>query len=293
MSIKGYVLGVTDCSYAGFPHRFENGMSMFYLLSNGEFLIYDGGQGKEDGDHLYSQLRRVADDNGIKDITVSAWIITHEHGDHMGFGKEFFPAYHDKINVRELWMNSLYDWGKSFIKNLLQYQPNCIHRQLRTGEIIQIGDVTVEVLCTPDVLEKINAVELNNDSNNASIVTRLNVDGLKILMPGDASLLAWKYMTDTYGNALKSDILQVPHHGANHGATVEAYRLVNADTLIFNCGQELFDSIVSEEKLFVCSPECQHQLFNKHVFEYLQEFKGNIIIAGAYFPPKCQCERFL
>ena len=293
MSIKGYVLGVTDCSYAGFPHRFENEMSMFYLLSNGEFLIYDGGQGKEDGDHLYSQLRRVADENGIRDITVSAWIITHEHGDHMGFGKEFFPAYHDKITVRELWMNSLYDWGESFIKNVLKNQPTCILRQLRTGEIIQIGDVTVEVLCTPDVLEKINATELSNDSNNASIVTRLNVDGLKILMPGDASLLAWDYMANAYGASLKSDILQVPHHGANNGATVEAYRLVNADTLIFNCGQELFDSIVSEETLFVCNSECKHQLFNKHVFEYLQEFKGNIIIAGAYFPTKSQCKRFL
>lgn len=293
MSIKGYVLGVTDCSYAGFPHRFENGMSMFYLLSNGEFLIYDGGQGKEDGDHLYYQLRKVADDNGIKDITVSAWIITHEHSDHMGFGAEFFPAYHDKINVRELWMNSLYDWGKSFIESVLKNQPNCIHRELHTGEIIQIGDVTVEVLCTPDVLNEINAEELNKDNNNASIVTRLNVDGLKILMPGDASLLAWEYMTDTYGCALKSDILQVPHHGANHGATIEAYRLVNADTLIFNCGQELFDSIVSEETHFVCRPMCTHKLFNKHVSQYLQEFKGKIIVAEAYFPPKHQCKRFL
>ena len=293
MSIKGYVLGVTDCSYAGFSHRFENGMSMFYLLSNGEFLIYDGGQGKEDGDHLYYQLRKVADDNGIKDITVSAWIITHEHSDHMGFGAEFFPAYHDKINVRELWMNSLYDWGKSFIESVLKNQPNCIHRELHTGEIIQIGDVTVEVLCTPDVLNEINAEELNKDNNNASIVTRLNVDGLKILMPGDASLLAWEYMTDTYGCALKSDILQVPHHGANHGATIEAYRLVNADTLIFNCGQELFDSIVSEETHFVCRPMCTHKLFNKHVSQYLQEFKGKIIVAEAYFLPKHQCKRFL
>jgi len=293
MSIKGYVLGVTDCSYAGFPHRFENGMSMFYLLSNGEFLIYDGGQGKEDGDHLYDQLRKVADDNGIKDITVRAWIITHEHSDHMGFGAEFFPAYRDKINVRELWMNSLYDWGKSFIEIVLKNHPNCIHRELHTGEIIQIVDVTVEVLCTPDVLNEINAVELNKDSNNASIVTRLNVDGLKILMPGDASLLAWEYMADTYGSALKSDILQVPHHGANHGATADGYRLVNADTLIFNCGQELFDCIVSEEKRFFCGPECKHKLFNKHIFEYLQEFKGKIIVAEAYFPTKPQCKRFL
>lgn len=293
MSIKGYLLGVTDCSFAGFPHRFENGMSMFYLLSNGEFIVYDGGQCKEDGDHLYSQLRKVADDNGIKDITVRAWIITHEHGDHMGFGKEFFPAYNDKIKVRELWMNSLYEWGESFIKNVLKNQPSCIHRQLRTGEIIQIDDVTVEVLCTPDVLQRINAVELNNDSNNASVVTRLNVDGLKILMPGDASFLAWDYMANAYGHSLKSDILQVPHHGANNGATIEGYRLVNADTLIFNCGQELFDSIVSEEKLFVCKPGCQHKLFNMHLFEYLQEFKGNIIVAEAYFPPIVQCKRFL
>jgi len=211
----------------------------------------------------------------------------------MGFGAEFFPAYRDKINVRELWMNSLYDWGKSFIEIVLKNHPNCIHRELHTGEIIQIVDVTVEVLCTPDVLNEINAAELNKDSNNASIVTRLNVDGLKILMPGDASLLAWEYMADTYGSALKSDILQVPHHGTNHGATIEAYRLVNADTLIFNCGQELFDCIVSEEKRFFCGPECKHKLFNKHIFEYLQEFKGKIIVAEAYFPTKPQCKRFL
>ena len=293
MSIKGYVLGVTDCSYAGFPHRFENGMSMFYLLSNGEFLIYDGGQGKEDGDHLYSQLRRVADENRIKDITVSAWIITHEHGDHMGFGTEFFSAYRDKITVRELWMNSLYDWGKSFIQNILKNQPSCIHRQLHTGEIIQMADMTIEVLCTPDVLKEKNKEELDRDSNNASVVTRLNADGLKILMPGDAALLAWDYMADTYGAALKSDILQIPHHGANHGATAEGYRLVNADTLIFNCGQEHFDCIISNEKRFACNSECTHKLFNRHVFEYLQEFKGKIIVAEAYFPPKPQCKRFL
>ena len=242
---------------------------------------------------MYSQLRRVADENGIRDITVSAWIITHEHSDHMGFGKDFFVAYRDKINVRELWINSLYDWGESFIQNVLENQPDCIHRQLHAGEIIEIGDITVEVLCTPDVLHEIDEAELNKDSNNASIVTRLNVDGMKILMPGDASLLAWKYMKDTYGVSLKSDILQVPHHGANHGATAEEYRLVNADTLIFNCGQELFDSIISEEKRFFCTPECRHKLFNKHVFEYLQEFKGTIIVAEAYFPPVHQCKRFL
>jgi beta-lactamase superfamily II metal-dependent hydrolase len=190
-------------------------------------------------------------------------------------------------------MNSLYDWGKSFIQNVLENQPSCIHREVKTGEIIQIGDVTVEVLCTPDVLKEKNAAELESDSNNASIVTRLNVDGLKILMPGDASLLAWSYMADAYGSALKSDILQVPHHGANHGATVEEYLLVDANTLIFNCGQELFDCIVSEEKRFFCTPTCKHKLFNKHVFEYLREFKGNIVIAEAYFPPKHQCKRFL
>jgi beta-lactamase superfamily II metal-dependent hydrolase len=266
---------------------------MFYLLSNGEFLIYDGGQGKEDGDHLYSQLRRVADENGIRDVTVNAWIITHEHGDHMGFGKDFFAAYRDKINVRELWMNSLYEWGERFIQTVLKNQPKCVHHQLHTGERIQIADVTVEVLCTPDVLREKNEEELYRDSNNASIVTRLNVDELKILMSGDASMLAWDYMADTYGSALKSDILHVPHHGANHGATAQGYRLVNADTLIFNCGQEHFDCIVSDEKRFVCTPDCTHKLFNRHVSEYLSEFKGRIIVAGAYFPPKHQCIRFL
>lgn len=51
-------------------------MSMFYLLSDGTFLVFDGGQGTDnasiDAHHLYKQLKAVADENEIDDIVFSA-----------------------------------------------------------------------------------------------------------------------------------------------------------------------------------------------------------------------------
>ena len=87
---KGYILSVTDDSnnlQEPGNKGFENGMSVFFTLSDGTFLIFDGGQGSNtvsaDADHLYRRLREKADENGIEDIVVMRrkTIFKHSHKD--------------------------------------------------------------------------------------------------------------------------------------------------------------------------------------------------------------------
>ena len=101
LPVKGYILSVSDSSHCGndctAPKEFENGMSLFFSLADGSFLIVDGGQGNSaasmDADHLYRRLREKAEENGLGEIVISAWIITHAHGDHCGCLRYFLAAY--------------------------------------------------------------------------------------------------------------------------------------------------------------------------------------------------------
>lgn len=291
---QGFLVGVSDCSHAdGQKHRFENGMSIFYLLGDGTFLLYDGGQGREDAEHLYGLLCDTARRNGLDKIVISAWVITHEHGDHMGFAKYFLPRYQGDLEIRELWLHALFPWGKDLIELFKETFPACRLRQLTVGERFSLADVEVEVLCTPEALEAADPGAIQEDGNNASLVTRLTVRGKTVLMSGDAALRAWAFLTARYGTALKSDYLQVPHHGANHGATKEAYDLVGADVLLFPCGEELYRTIITEGSRYYCSPDCRHNLFNPQTFALVQGFEGKQYVAGAYVGENPVCQKFI
>lgn len=291
---QGFLVGVSDSLHAeGQTHRFENGMSVFYLLCDGTFLVYDGGQGREDAEHLFGLLLQTARENGLDRLTVSAWVITHEHGDHMGFAKHFFETYRERLEIRELWIHTLFPWGETLVARAKEHFPACRIRRLQMGERFFLADVEVEVLCTPEALEAADPGAIREDSNNASLVTRLTVHGKRILMAGDAGLRAWAFLRATYGATLRSEYLQVPHHGANHGATKEEYALVGAEQLLFCCGKDLYRTLLDENLRYYCTPSCRHKLFNPQTVALLEGFTGKQWIAGAYTGEKPLCQRFI
>ena len=58
--------------------------------------------------------------------------------------------------------------------------------------------------------------------NNSTTVTRLYLNGQTMLMLGDIQAVGCNVMVPMYGNYLKSDIVQVAHHG-EIGATRDLY----------------------------------------------------------------------
>ena len=249
----GYLMGVWGGG------DFENGMAMFYLLSDGTFLVFDGGHNASDADNLYARLRDIATENGLPGVRISAWIITHFHADHVGAFASFVSNYSDRVKIdRAVFGVTSLDQGNDATSGsslaataqaaMQRHQPNAAVVRLHTGQQLTLGDMTLEVLYTASDL----AVGSLNDYNDASMVMRLSVNGKTILMTGDAAPATWNLLAKKYGNYLKSDYLQVPHHGARGGGTVEAYRLIAPDELFWPAGENLFQYVRYTENIEPC-----------------------------------------
>ena len=220
--ITGYLLSSSSVSDSN-----GNGMSIIYRLSDGSFLIYDGGNESVYG-LLYKCLKDLSEGG---DIIISAWVLTHGHGDHYGaLSRMASEGYNYDVTIKELWMNPTSNSEDVWLYNKLKSMfPNTKIRNLVYGEKFTLDKIQVEVLCTPDVLPN----RSDNTRNTFSIVTMLTIDGKKFLMTGDSDEPAWEYMVTKHNiHSLKCDYLQVPHHGVFWAGTAEAYALMDPSYLI-------------------------------------------------------------
>ena len=262
----GYLLGVSGNG------THENGMGMFYLLADGSFLIYDMGNTEQDADQLYQRLSSVAQEHRLPSIRISAWMVTHCHGDHVGGFPSFMKKYADRVTLELLMLNLTdADQGSAYAPSLEQAVQNAVAQyslgtrvvRLQTGQLFWLADVQVEVLYT---LADLRQGTFSN-YNDFSTVTRLTVNGKTVLMTGDAAPPTWQVLVERYGAALKSDYLQVPHHGVQPGGTVAAYDLIAPEYLIWPAGKSLYDSnLVQTEE-------------SRHLIQMVGE--ENIYLAGS------------
>ena len=76
--------------------------------------------------------------------------------------------------------------------------------------------------------------------NHTSGVWRFTLEGKTIMITGDAEKSICNQMVGVFGDYLKSDILQVNHHGAN-GATLPFYRKIAPIMCFWACQQYHLD----------------------------------------------------
>jgi hypothetical protein len=71
-------------------------------------------------------------------------------------------------------------------------------------------------------------------SNPTSFVYRMTIEGQTFIITGDCCSEASSLMVARYGDALKSDFVQLPHHGHGDGGTdPRFYEKVNADYILW------------------------------------------------------------
>ena len=114
------------------------------------------------------------------------------------------------------------------VQSVNTYSPNTKIARLQTGQEFWLADVRIEVLYTLADLKQ----GTFTDYNDASSVMRLEINGKTVLMTGDAATATWNLLVKRCGSYLKSDYLQVPHHGAAGGGTIAAYDLIQPE---INC----------------------------------------------------------
>ena len=85
-----------------------------------------------------------------------------------------------------------------------------------------VRNAEIDILYTHEALYP----EVLRIFNNSTMVMKMTIGGQEIMWLGDIQNEGSNVICDMYGNTLKSDIVQVSHHGST-GATKEFYSLID------------------------------------------------------------------
>lgn len=215
-------LAVMSLDYSTQNSNDANGMSYVFRLTDGSFLIYDGGY-LQDAQRLYTYLREHSPLEHEK-IVISAWILTHSHIDHYSCFMGFSRMFADKVTVKRFLFNT--PSKDESIINLKQHDgflnttfyehakkyPHAEIIRVHTGQLLKLPGAEIEILQTyEDILpSKIRWL------NEASLVTRVRIAGQTFLFPADTEMAGDRAL-ERYSRFLKSDFLQITHHGYSGG----------------------------------------------------------------------------
>jgi len=174
-----------------------------------------------------SKGKVIVIDGGTSEDKVDVWFITHPHSDHAG---AFIKLIRDtNISVEKIYytMNEI-EWYKQYaveraieaeeFENALQNERiKDKVEEVSINEVINIDFIKCEIL-------GVKNPEITNDAfNNSSMVIKMLLPKTSILFLGDTGVESGEKLISTQKEKLKSDIVQVAHHGQN-GANEDLYK---------------------------------------------------------------------
>lgn len=230
---------------------YQSGLSMLIRLSDGRFIIIDGGYSRnKDADDLYTLIKENTPDK--MKPTVAAWLVTHAHGDHSQAFATNFSKRHSSDTLVEhivfcqpsftMFASEAVRGNYTAIQNAAKKFSAELIRP-HTGDRYYIGDATVDVLFTSELLCPVPFTNFNTSSTVFSIT----LAGQRILITGDATNAVFERMVRLYGASLKADIVQVAHHGETTGvadteaiAVMQGYRYMSPSLVLWPSGEETY-----------------------------------------------------
>jgi len=220
------------------------GMGYLIRLADGTFVVIDGGICLDYNGELLYRLMSEQKPDGIDDIVISAWILTHGHGDHFGVINKFLENYEDKVTVRMLVGNDVSDCvykttekgTRSFdFDSVAGYFGGCVPMKAHTGQKFYFPGVTFTVLRTHEDIYP-QTMHLFNDV--ASTVFDAVIGDSRFLWLADVEKSSAPRLQEMYGEDLKCDVMQIAHHGIGDGWD-DLYALCNPKIALWPAGDEV------------------------------------------------------
>ena len=222
----------------------DQGFCFVYRLSDGRFILVDGGQWHDDKPtddayRLYDWLKAHADYDGDGNyennkVTIAAWLITHHHSDHINIAMLFHDLFKDEVDIQTYLYNfPSYEYARSIpgsnvkvdyytvrfpMMHKLMQNNNTLIAQ--TGFVYYFADCSIEILYTHNDFYP-NEIK---SFNNSSTVYKITLAGKTFLVAGDLEEPGQKVCNQMAGNLLDADFLQVTHHGWN--GQIEFYQYI-------------------------------------------------------------------
>lgn len=224
------------------------GMGYLIRLEDGSFVVIDGGdataKGKENlknAENLY-ELMIAQKPQGIDDVVISAWIVTHGHSDHFGVYNLFAKYYADKVTVKRLVGNDMSDFIYENLDNpsrAFDYSERakafegCEYLKLHTGQSLQLPGVIFNALYTHEDVYPDFMLELNSTASMiVDAVIEEKEKDTRIVFVADLTETGAARLVKMYREDMKCDIMQVGHHG-NKGGSYDLYSLCDPDVVLW------------------------------------------------------------
>lgn len=209
------------------------GMGYLLTTAGGRIIAIDGGAA-EDAPRF---LDLIAAQAGCDTPKVDLWIITHPHLDH--YGALDAIARDDTLLSRVRIGQIMYHFPADFrdakggnCHSAIRKMKHILARTGATpstpaiGRTYTVDDMRIRMLYTP------TDCSILNNPNQLSLIFAVETAHRRILFTGDAfrrnlQLTLWRFP-----DALRADILQMPHHGLCDTGLRAFYEKVDAETLL-------------------------------------------------------------
>ncbi len=215
-------------------------LSCVLRTSAGSVIVVDGGRPVDDA-HLSDVIQSMGG-------TVSAWLITHPHDDHIGALTNILNQDPIPIEIEHIYYSFLdedeYEKGENMQRmgnlwNLLEafkkVEPDRLHTPLEPGFQFTVDDVSITVLNEPFACTE-------NTFNNSSVAYRLDVNGKRILFLGDMGWQAGEnFLKVCSPEDIKADVVQMSHHGQD-GVEKDVYEVIAPEICLWPTPQWLWDN---------------------------------------------------
>lgn len=192
-----------------------------FRTKSGKLVIVDGGQ-EEDAEHILDCLEALSP--GKKPV-ITAWLFSHAHGDHYGLFYQLCqrPELASRIEVEHVYCNFLPPYyytklskeaGDRYAEPIACIENadkvfDCRVHTLEAGEHIIVDELDIEVLHVPS-LPLCDGCTIND----TSVVFKVTHEsGQTVMLLTDGEEVVSNALLKLDPAKLKSDIVQVGHHG--------------------------------------------------------------------------------
>ncbi len=223
------------------------GLGYVLELPSGGLVVFDGGY---EGDG--PRIRDFIVEHGG---TVSAWILTHPHYDHIGAFLYCMTEAADDMEVQSVYYSPFtaeFFAGEEYADNELENEAlrfeefeklrkessDIPYIAVSAGDRIQVENLLFKCLSGFDAGRK--------GVNDNSLVLRIEMNGVSMLITGDMTEATVKSMISEIGEDSADwdvDFVQIPHHGYT-GTGREFYELTNPRFALLDCSTQEYENDV-------------------------------------------------
>lgn len=234
------------------------GMGYVFVTDGGRLLVIDGGETEGDAEALVSLLERKFGGHPVVDL----WILTHAHADHYGALEIISrtPALRERLTVSRLCACaaipvSFPETDQAKIAEI-PARLACEWLTPHAGDVLTVDGLEIRILYTWENDPKLADAK---SFNRLSLIFTVTGAAHRAMFVGDSTPTGPTVVRDGTDPALlKSDFLQLAHHGLD-GGNIGFYRLVDPTTVLIPCS-------LGGAK-FIKAPETGCNYFNRYIQE--------------------------